>query len=189
MQQFQEGGDLIAFETLFARRKQALFNFLRRLSGDVTIAEEVSQQVWLTLIEIARQGRYQIRSNAAFKTYLFTLGRNRYVDEYLKRHEATRTRSYDDLGFEERVASEPAIVDCPGAVVDDAERAEKLNEALANLPFEQRDVIALWASGVETKIVAHMTGVSLNTVLSRKKYAVKKLREAIAAREEILDEQ
>lgn len=189
MQQFQQSGDLAAFETLFARQKGAFFNFLRRLSGDATIAEEVSQQVWLKLVEIARLGRYEIRSNASFKSYLFTLGRNRYVDEYLKRHEATRTRSYEDLGFEERIASESAMVDCPDAAVDDAQRAVRLNEALANLPFEQRDVIALWASGVETKTVAQMAGVSLDTVLSRKKYAVKKLRAAFAAQEEMLDEQ
>ncbi len=188
MQQFQRGGDLAAFETLFARHKQTLFNFLRRLSGDVTIAEEVSQQVWLKLIEIARQGRYQIKTNASFKTYLFTLGRNRYVDEYLKKHEATRTRSYEAMGFEQRVVSELAIAECPDVVVADAERTVRLNDALANLPFEQRDVIALWASGVESKTVAQMTGVSLDTVLSRKKYAVKKLRAAFAAREEMLDE-
>ncbi len=80
MQQFQQRGDLAAFETLFARHKQALFNYFRQLSGDATIAEEVSQQECLKLIEIARLGRYEIKNNASFRTYLFTLGRNRYVD-------------------------------------------------------------------------------------------------------------
>lgn len=189
MQQFQQRGDLAAFETLFARHKQAFFNFLRRLSGDPIIAEEVSQQVWLKLIEIARLGRYAVKINASFKTYLFTLGRNRYVDEYLKRHEATRTRSFEDLGLQERVAAELERVACPDFAVDDVQRVMRLNEALANLPFEQRDVIVLWASGVATKTVAKIVGVSLDTVLSRKKYAVKKLRAALSAREESLNEQ
>lgn len=189
IQQFQQRGDLAAFETLFARHKQAFFNFLRRLSGDASIAEEVSQQVWLKLIEVARLGRYEIKNNASFKTYLFTLGCNRYVDEYLKRHEATRTRSFENLGLEEHVAAELERVACPDFAIDGAQCVTRLNEALANLPFEQRDVIVLWASGMETKIVAKMVGVSLATVLSRKKYAVKKLRAALSAPEETLDEQ
>ena len=185
MKRFQEHGDYSAFETLFQRHKDPFVSFLVRLAGDATIAEDVSQQVWLTLIEVARGGRYRAKPGGSFKAYLYTLGRNRYVDDHVRKHEASRTESHaapELVADQTRSTAEDTA--CPARSLDSERAAELLHAELAKLPFEQRDVIALWASGVELKLVAEMSGVPRNTVLSRKKYAVKKLRAALDAREE-----
>lgn len=177
MLRFQEHGDYAAFEELFRRHRDGFVAFLARLSGNQAIAEDISQQVWMKLIEVATGGRYTNQKNASFTTYLYTLGRNKYFDEYHRKHGESRKESLEENGNSHRaqqVASENPE--------EDAGREEiigALDRAVHALPPEQREVIALWANGVELKIVAEITGVSWNTVLSRKKYGIKKLRVAL----------
>lgn len=177
MLRFQQNGDLAAFEQLFRRHKDAFVTFLTRLSGNVAIAEDVSQQVWLRLIDVAREARYS--ATAGFRTYLYTLGRNRYIDEYHRKHEATRT---EPLDRHEQVAGsthggERHLED----IVADDERSRAVNRAMSALPLEQRDVIAMWASGMGFNLIGEITRTPRDTVISRKKYGIKKLRTALEA--------
>lgn len=174
MRRFQERGDSAAFEVVFQRHKLGLFRFLIRLSGSPNVAEEVSQQAWLQVVELARGGRY--RPVASFRTTLYCLARNRWVDEYVRKHEATHATWLDD----------------PEAAVDELEAADSdltelfarreseaaVSEAVAGLPSEQREVIALWMQGFDLVEVARITGVRWHTVVSRKRYALEKLRRA-----------
>lgn len=172
MLRFQDDGDYEAFEELFRRHKHALLSFLWRLSADETQAEEVSQAAWLKLIEQARDRRYRPSSRASFRTYLFTLGRNHYIDEYVRKHEVTRTESLEARG-----------IDPPGSVERDpaddalaAQLAGHVDQALKALPFEQREVIAMWVAEMSIEDMAKIIGAPRDTVLSRKKYSLKKLR-------------
>jgi len=176
MRRFQERGDPAAFEVVFHRNKLGLFRFLLRLSGNPTVAEEVSQQAWMRVIELAKEGRY--RPVASFRTTLYSLARNRWVDEYVRRHEATHATQLDD--------PEVAVEELGGMETDLTElfaRRESelaVREALAALPPEQREVVALWMQGFELVEVARITGARWHTVLSRKRYALEKLRRALA---------
>ncbi len=177
MLRLQQSGDFQAFESLFRRHKDAFVTFLARLSGNLAIAEDVSQQVWVGLIDVARNARYSPK--AKFRTYLYTLGRNRYIDEYHRRHEATRTEPYSG----DETVRDPAH-DAGGlpeqiAAVD--EHAQVLNQAIATLPLDQRDVIAMWASGMGFDLIGEITRAPRDTVISRKKYAIRKLRAALEA--------
>lgn len=174
MMQFQQEGDLTAFEQLFRRHKDAFVTYLTRLSADMTIAEDVSQRVWLKLIDVARDGRYA--PNASFRTYLYTLGRNQYIDEYRRKHEATRTRplAADDDG--------PADAgDRPDTSIDANNRSRMLNDAILQLPLEQRDAVSLWANGLSYDQISRITNVPRDTAISRKKYGITKLRAALEA--------
>ncbi len=177
MLRFQETGDFTAFEQLFRRHKDAFVTFLTRLSGNVAVAEDISQQVWLRLIDVARETRYSAK--ASFKTYLYTLGRNRYIDDCHRKHEATRTESLSDR----RHADNPALsADArPEEILAGDDRTNAVNRAIATLPLEQRDVVAMWASGMGFNMIGEITGVSRDTVISRKKYGINKLRAALEA--------
>ncbi len=177
MLRFQQSGDLQAFERLFRRHKDAFVTFLARLSGNLAIAEDVSQQVWLRLIDVAREARYS--PSAKFRTYLYTLGRNRYIDEYHRRHEATRTEPYsgDETA---RDAGQDAGAPPEQTAAGD-EHARVLNRAISALPLEQRDVIAMWANGMGFDLIGEITQAPRDTVISRKKYAIRKLRAALEA--------
>jgi RNA polymerase sigma-70 factor (ECF subfamily) len=180
MERFQGQGDYGAFEVLFQRHKRGLLSFITRLSGDRVVAEDVSQQTWLKLIEATRQGSYAPRNGASFRTWLFTMARNRFVDDYVRRHEVARVSRESEIDLELR---EIADTDdkLPESHVSAAQLRQLFHDAVADLPFEQREVIAMWSSGMDVAEMMRVTGAPRDTVLSRKKYAIAKLRLALAA--------
>jgi len=178
MLRFQRG-DSAAFEQLFQRHKQVLFRFLVRLSSSTPTAEEVSQQTWLKVIDVARQGRYRKHEGVAFRTWLCTLARNHFLDEFKRKFAVARTQSLPDNMHETLTQERDPVLD-PAVLVDRDVRAQHLRRALLTLPFEQREVIALWAAGVEVEAIARMVEAPRDTILSRKKYAISKLRQALA---------
>ncbi len=173
MLRFQTEGDYGAFEELFHRHRDGLIGFLRRLSGSQAVAEDISQQSWLKLIELARGGGY-VSTGAAFRTFLFTVARNHYFDEYHRKHEIVRTESLEARSEWAGEIVDPAHGPSQRASV--AEVRGRLEAALSTLPAEQREVVALWSTGLDLKTVAEITGSPWHTVVSRKKYAIGKLR-------------
>ena len=69
----------------------ALLRFLTRLSRNRTVAEDVAQQTWLKVIDVARQGAFAAASDVAFRTWLCTLARNHFIDEYRRKFAASRS--------------------------------------------------------------------------------------------------
>ena len=177
MRRYQETHDQAAFALLFARNKDPLFRFLVRLCGNPQVAEDVSQHTWMRVIELARAGAYDVDSAASFRTFLCTVARNRYVDEYLRRHEATRT---DPLGEDADAGSRDTHAD-PLESLLAQQSQQHVRHALASLRFEQREVLALWMHGIELKDVARMTGSTWDTIVARKKHALKRLAAALRA--------
>ena len=175
MLRFQQDGDYDAFGELFGRHKDAFVAYLTHLGGSTAIAEDVSQHCWLKLIESVDDGRYREISGASFRSYLYTLGRNRYIDEYQRKHDESRRGAMPNLDAVEHPAEQP------GESAEFGERQALLSRALAGLPLEQRDVIALWSAGVSIEHMVEITAAPRDTVLSRKKYALAKLRKAFAA--------
>lgn len=180
MLRFQVQRDFVAFERLFIRHKDVLLRFLVKLVGTRAGAEDASQHTWMKVIEVARKGTYAESRGAAFRTWLFTLARNHVIDEHHRKFSATRTVLLPDEANHEiwEKAGSLASVD-PLAAVARHELVDRILQALALLPIEQREVIALWASGVDPADIAAMTNAPRETVLSRKKYAIAKLRKAL----------
>jgi RNA polymerase sigma-70 factor (ECF subfamily) len=172
---FQERGSVAAFEELFRRYRLPLYRFLRGLARSAEIAEETSQHTWLKVIEAARQARFSAARHSSFKTWLFTLARNHYIDHYLRSHAHSRTSS----NWEEALMDSAADADTVDARVDQERIAGTLEQLLGHLPLEQREVLVLWAQGHELTVIAEIAGVPWETVVSRKKYALAKLRAAL----------
>jgi len=178
---FQNKGDFGAFEQLFMRHKENFIHYLWRLSSSPSIAEDISQQCWLKLIELAGKKRFQKASHKGFKAYLYTMGRNYFLDQYVRKHEVSRTEELTDLSSSN---SKEDLTDSPERQTQDRQRTSILNRVTNELPLEQRDVIALWAAGASIKDICAITNAPRNTVLSRKKYALTKLRTSLAAGEQ-----
>jgi RNA polymerase sigma factor (sigma-70 family) len=111
------------------------------------------------------------------------VARNRIIDRFRrKRPELLADRAPD--GNEERVLDEllPAADGTPETAAMRALLFEEIEAALAELPREQREVfLAQELDGVTFRELAERTGVSINTLLSRKRYAVLALRERLQA--------
>jgi RNA polymerase sigma-70 factor (ECF subfamily) len=175
MLRFQRDGDRAALAHLFERNRGALLRFLTRLSRNRVIAEDVAQQTWLKVIDVARQGAFAAASGVAFRTWLCTLARNHFIDEYRRKFAAARSVPLPaDLGA--ALAEAHKMAPDPAEPLDEGQSKARLHEALRRLPLEQRRVGALWADGMGIGAIAALTAAPRDTVLSRKKYALAKLR-------------
>jgi RNA polymerase sigma factor, sigma-70 family len=175
MLRFQHDGDRTALARLVERNGGALLRFLVRLSRNRTIAEDVAQQTWVKVMDVAHQGTFAAASGVAFRTWLCTLARNHFIDEYQRKFAAARTVPLPvDLG--NVLAEVHRVAPDPAEPLDARQRSVQLRQALLRLPFEQRQVVALWADGMRIGAIAALTAAPRDTVLSRKKYALAKLR-------------
>jgi RNA polymerase sigma-70 factor (ECF subfamily) len=168
-------GDVSAFEVLYTRYKGALYRYLLRQCGQVAIAEELFQDVWLHIVRTHE--RYTVR--AKFTTYLFHLAHNRLVDYY--RQQAHRAAGSHDGAKSALGAFIPAT---PPAALEDHVHARRqvtqLLELLATLPAEQREVFLLHEeAGMSLEEIAAVTGVQRETAKSRLRYAVNRLRRGL----------
>jgi RNA polymerase sigma factor (sigma-70 family) len=179
MSRFQRDRDLAAFERLFARHKDALFRFLLRLVANPAAAEDASQQTWLKVIEVARNGSWQNKRNAAFRTWLFTLARNHVIDEHKRKFAVSRTVPLPEGELPEGSIGVDRQARDPAEQAVQEQLARRVQAAMVALPFEQREVLALWAVGIDPSEIATITSAPRETVLSRKKYALAKLRAAL----------
>jgi RNA polymerase sigma factor (sigma-70 family) len=160
---------------IVAREQSRLRNFIRRRVPDVHDAEDILQDVFYKLVE----ANSLLMPIDHVTGWLFQVARNRIVDFFRK-----KTPEPLDRGFEsdddDRSALEE-LLPSPDAGPDALYMRKLLLDAfaaaLAELPAEQRDVfIAHEVDGRSFKEQAARTGVGVNTLLSRKRYAVQHLR-------------
>jgi len=164
------------------REGARLRNFIRRRVADREDAEDVLQDVFYELVEAYRM----MKPVEQVTAWLFRVARNRITDLFRgKTREALRTQSPavtevgETLPWEDLLPSPDAG---PDAAYARGVLLEELEAALDELPDEQRDVfIAHELMGYSFKELAAETGVSVNTLLSRKHYAVLYLRERLQA--------
>lgn len=162
-------GDVAAFEVLYTRHNDALFRYLLRLCRHRDMAEDVFQEVWGKIIK----ARENYRPSAKFSTFLYHVAHNCFIDHIRrnKRHSHTADIEAD---------SQPDPGEQPDVQTERCLARRRLEVALQNLPYEQRDVFLLHEeAGFNLDQIASITGSSRETSKSRLRYAVKKLRQAI----------
>ena len=148
------------------RERPRLRSFIRRRVADPRDAEDILQDVFHALVEANRL----LMPIDHVTGWLYRVARNRIVDLF-------RARKPEPLLLEDLLPSPDA-----GPEADYARMVllEALEQAIAELPAEQRNVfIAHELEGRSFKEMAAATGVSVNTLLSRKRYAVLRLRERL----------
>lgn len=171
-------GEMRAFESLYARHRGALYRYLMRQARDGEIANDLFQEVWSRVI--VNRARYEPR--AKFRTFLFTLAHNCFIDH------CRRTKSRPTgVGIEDADAADmlPAPEELqPDSALARDEATSRYRAALATLPAEQRDVYLLHEeSDLSLEEIARVTGVGAETAKSRLRYAVNKLKAALSVAE------
>jgi len=159
-------GEAEAFEVLYGRHKDGLYNFLVRSLSQHAIAEEIAQEVWLGVI--AQAGNFEPR-DATFRTWLFRIARNKVIDYQRRRvnqpHVALDT--HDDL----LPANELSV--------EDNFLLRQLMVALDELPAVQRETFILQQEGFSNREISNITGVGQETVKSRLRYAKRATRDRL----------
>jgi RNA polymerase sigma factor (sigma-70 family) len=168
-----------ALEALYDRYGKAAYSLARRILTDELLAQDVVQEVFLSLWRNAR--RFDA-GRGTVATYLLSMTHHRAVDVVRREENLRRRRTSDEvLEFE----PDPA----PGveAEAEAAERRAEVRAALAQLPPAQREALALaYFGGYTQREVASLVGVPLGTVKTRMAAGMRKLKEALreAGREE-----
>ena len=164
------------------REQPRLRNFIRRRVSDPRDAEDILQDVFYELVEANRL----LMPIEHVTGWLFRVARNRIIDLFRKK----RPESFSDAAVARNDDADdqlPAFEDLlpspdagPEALYARNVLLHELELALDELPEEQREVfVAHELEGRSFKEIAAETGVSVNTLLSRKRYAVLHLRERL----------
>jgi len=166
-------GDAAAFDALYTRHKGGVYRYLLRQCRQGGVADELFQDVWMNLI----RARASYAPTAKFTTWLYRLAHNRLIDHYRASGHLTLV-SADDEAHEETVAALPgARGDDPRVRAENRELGERLRAAVAALPPAQREAFLLQQEGgLSLAEIAAVTGVGTETVKSRLRYALAKLR-------------
>jgi RNA polymerase sigma factor (sigma-70 family) len=161
------------------RERSRLRNFIRRRVRDQQDAEDVLQDVFSALVEANRL----LMPIEHVTGWLFRVARNRIVDLFRKK----KPESLGDAGVADEEDEGLQLEDLlpspeagPEALYARNVLLDELELAVDELPEEQREVfVAHELEGRSFKEMAAETGVSVNTLLSRKRYAVRQLRERL----------
>ncbi|MBZ5593107.1 MAG: sigma-70 family RNA polymerase sigma factor [Acidobacteriia bacterium] len=163
------------------RERRRLFQFIRKRVDDQGDAEDILQDVFYELTEAYRLMRPVEQVGA----WLYRVARNRIIDRFRKRKPEALSEVLAGANEEEALRLEdllPSPDAGPEAQYSRRVLLEELDTALEELPEEQRDVfIAHEMDGRSFKQLADETGLSINTLLSRKRYAVLHLRRRLRA--------
>lgn len=169
-------GDVRAFEILLGRHQKPVYEFVLRSVGshNTAVAEELVQETFLRVVKQAKS--YEQR--AKFTTWLYTLARNLCIDNS-RRMVHRKTRSLDQPDEEgqtllDRTAAQGPAVD---RKVIGQQLQTRLQQAIDALPEDQREVFLMREQAdLSFKEIADIIGISENTVKSRMRYALEKLR-------------
>lgn len=161
-------GDGEAFEKLYGKYKNQLYRFFLRQCGNRAIAEELYQDVWFRVIK----SRNSYQHKALFSTWLYRIAHNILID-YFRKPEMDG----DELK-EGHISTGPA--NDPAVLVSGQEKIQRYLTQLRTLPKEQREVFLLKEeAGLSIEQISLTTGDSFETVKSRLRYAVKKLKQTL----------
>lgn len=167
---------------IIAGERSRLRNFIRKRVPNEADAEDLLQEVFFEAIEAFRL----MEPVQQWSAWMFRVARNRIIDLFRKKRRwtfgsdsVTVTSEEETLRLEDMLPSRDAG---PDAAYARTILLDELEEALNELPKEQREVfIAHEIEGYSFKEIESRTGASVNTLLSRKHYAVMHLRRRLAS--------
>src|SRR5262245_57512431 len=158
-------GDLDKLGVLFERHHVALFEFLSRMTGNRTAAEDLTQDVFVRMLKYRRT----FRDDGRFETWMFHIARHAR-SEYFGRRAAVET-SADEIDV-------PSQAPGPAHLIEQGQEAALLRRALLQLRDDKRELIVL-ARYLEMKheVIAELLAIDVGAVKVRIHRALKELRE------------
>jgi RNA polymerase sigma-70 factor (ECF subfamily) len=184
MQHYRED-DLDAFAELYRRHSKGLYQFIDWRSPRREWVDEIMQDSWAALHEA--RGRYE--PTASFRTYLYQIARHRLID-LLRQKEARLASDLGQAGDDDdggdgsafdRLAERAEEVASPENLLEKKQQMNALHEAIRSLPGDQKEVLVLQQfNAMSIEEIAEITATPAETVKSRLRYAMQKLRAKLA---------
>jgi RNA polymerase sigma factor (sigma-70 family) len=170
-------------EMAFRTEHKSLLGFIRSRTANIEEAEDLLQDVFFHAMRSANS----TEPIDHIVGWLYTIARNKIVDLYRRRRNTISLQEErKDVTLEDMIADSGIDIEkdaIRGAVMD------SLIEAMDELPSEQREVFIQQAiDGRTFQELSNESGIPLNTLLARKRYAVKFLQKRLHKMKEIIDE-
>lgn len=161
-----------AFETLYARYRIRLYNFIRRFVGNQSFAEDIFQETFLRFYR--ERHRYELR--VAVSTWLYTIARNLCLHEIEK--QSRRRTALANAGDVATVQASP--IEDPLSRLEATETADRIARAVALLPPGEREVLILARyAGLPHRQIADIVGKSEGAVRVALSRALTALRQGL----------
>ncbi len=172
-------GNMSGFNKLYTRYERQLFFYIKSMVHTRETAEDIFQEVWMKVIEKLPKFSFK----GAFRNWLYTIAHHKTIDYIRKSGKEKLVSLSQELNNEAGLTYEDILEDKAPDIISKLSAKEleiKLEKIVEKLPELQREVFLLRCdAGMKFKEIAKLTKVSLNTVLGRMHYAVKKVREEL----------
>ncbi len=173
-------GNVSAFAALYGRHERRVFRHILRMVRDHSESCDLAQEVWIKVT----QARRSYEPTAKFSTWLYHIVVNHVRDYFKLARNRNRAVSLDDDSTDEheRAVVEPTIPahEEPDRWLMRKQSSEELISAIDRLPVPQREALLLHIdAGLSLDEIAATTSTSFETVKSRIRYAMKKLRDEL----------
>ncbi|MBO5722589.1 MAG: sigma-70 family RNA polymerase sigma factor [Lentisphaeria bacterium] len=165
------GGNERAWEILFERYRRPVYAYINRmLNGDIMTADDIFQDLWIKVLN--KLSAYKESGN--FSAWLFRVARNQVMEHFRREKSRARIGAVTGDGTLPETAGESAN---PGSMVSAQDLSERLEQLLAQLPAEQREVFTMRQNGLSFKEIAQIQQCPVNTALGRMHNILKFLRQ------------
>ena len=182
-----QSGDRAAFASLVRKHKTPIYNFVLRLVRTTSTAEDLVQDVFVKIVQSAVDFKHESK----FSTWAYAIARNICID-HLRKMTFRQHASLDQAAGHE--PDGPTLLDRtpdphPRSTVDRTvigkDVGQRITRCVESLPTDQREVFLLREiANLPFKEIATITGVPENTVKSRMRYALDRLKQALCEFEE-----
>lgn len=170
---FSDGSDA-AFEALYKRYQGQVFSYILKLSQDMTLAEDFSQDTWLKVIVCLREGKYSHDNKLV--NWIMSIAHN-VVFDYFRRDRGIAREQIDD--YEQLNCAVDEVAEHEEVMAREAILTAVEHE-VSLLSAEQKCVVELrYFKDLSFKQIADQEGISVNTALGRMHYAVLNLRKQL----------
>jgi len=162
------------------KEQSRLFNFIRKRVKSTVDAEDILQDVFYQFVRVSEEVNAIEKASA----WLFQVARNKITDLYRKKKttnfsqlNARNESEEQSLNFEDYI---PDLKDLPDAILTREMVWEVLDEGLSEIPQEQREVFMMHEfDDLSFNEISELTGEQVNTLISRKRYAIVYLRKKL----------
>lgn len=169
-------GDEQALAVLFSRYLKPVYNFVSQFAGDLQEAEDITQNAFVK----AWKNLKKFNKEKKFKPWIFQIAKNTSLD-YLRKKKAIAMSEFENEEGDNILLETMADPDpLPSEIFDRSNLAAEAAVAIAQMPLKDRLVLNLYFDNDFTfQEIADLTGEPLNTVKSRQRRALIKLRKKL----------
>lgn len=172
--------DLSAFKELYRRHSRGLYRFIAWRVSRRDWVDEIMQDSWTNLHKA--RSRYEPR--ASFRAYLYQIARNRLIDLLRQQQPvlaADLVKDEEGPDVLEHLVEDDSNAAHPEAELERRQSVAELRAAISALPAEQKEALVLQQfNGMSLEEIATLSAVPVETVKSRLRYAMQKLRQHFA---------